>query len=141
MAALKGQTWPCLGTAVLDEDFTSGMPAGWSSLDIDSLTPSPQLGVPLGWFSDTDYVDSTNRAMFSASWYLPPGKADDWLITNQIALPQNGCFSFQTWAVDGFFPETMEVWISTTTPDTTGFFADSLLGIISSIGGTKYYFA
>lgn len=122
---------PCNGDLILEENFDSGIPVGWSILDLDDLSPNSALGLNKGWQARTDYKDPANELVVSPSWYSPIGQSNDWLITPQITLGTNTCLSWVSYSQDRFFPETFEVRISTTTPDTNGFFAEVL---VDSVG-------
>lgn len=118
---------PCPGSATFSADFESGLPGTWSVLDLDGLSPRPEISLAAGWQTRNDYNDSTNTVMVSPSWYVTPGVSNDWLITPQITLGTNTCLSWYAYSQDQFYPESYEVRISTSAPDTAGFFAHPAL--------------
>ena len=133
---------PCGGDVVLSEPFSgSGLPAGWQAVDRDGKTLRSELDTLLGpgWQSITDFKDSQNRAMASASWYQEEGPSDDWLITPQVSLPDNPCLSWFAYSQDGFFRETYEVRISTTTSDPDSFFTREPIAVIRGETDTIRY--
>lgn len=128
-------TLPCAGSEIFSEDFENGFPAGWTVIDGDDLDPRTELGLVKGWQIREDYLDSTDHAMVSTSWYDPVGQSDDWLITPQITLGNNSCLSWEGRSQDQFFRENYEVRISTTTPDTNAFLSDSaLVEVVGEVG-------
>jgi Cleaved Adhesin Domain/Secretion system C-terminal sorting domain len=118
---------PCEGAAIFEEEFESGIPAGWTILDLDGATPRPEMGLVAGWQPRVGYNDTNNHIAVSPSWYVTPGASDDWLITPQISISGNVCFSWIAYSQDQFYPEDYEIRISTTTADTAGFFAHAAL--------------
>ncbi|MEM0995899.1 MAG: choice-of-anchor J domain-containing protein [Bacteroidota bacterium] len=128
---------PCAGSQIFFEDFESGLPAGWTIIDGDTLTPEPQTGLAKGWQLRADYDDTTNTVMVSPSWYQTTGVSDDWLITPQIALGSNSCFSWTARSQDPFFEEAYEIRISTTNPDTASLQVDSALVIVTQEDGNN----
>lgn len=108
------------------ESFDSGsMPDGWTLIDGDGLTPHADVA-----FVDDAWIVTggpNNDWALSTSHYDPPGQADDWLITPQIALAANNVLRFRGRSDDGDSPDSYEVRISTTTPDKAGFLAHSPL--------------
>lgn len=122
---------PCNGDLIFEENFDAGIPGTWTVLDIDDHTPKAVLNLGKGWQSHVDYKDANNQLAVTPSWYEPAGQSDDWLITPAITLGTNTCLSWVSYSQDKYFPETFEVRISTTTPDTAGFFAEA---VVDSIG-------
>lgn len=128
-------TLPCAGSEIFSEDFENGFPVGWTIIDGDNLDPDAQTGLVKGWQIRQDYLDTTDMAMVTSSFYDPVGQSDDWLITPQIALGNNSCLSWEARSQDQFFRENYEIRISTTTPDTSAFLADSaLVEVVGEIG-------
>lgn len=131
--AVPLNSFPCGGDSIFSEDFENGLPSGWTVLDLDGFTPEANTGLAPGWQSLIDYQDSSNQIMASPSWYTSGGASDDWLISPQLTLGNNPCFSWMAYSVDQFFPELYEVLISTTTPDTAGFYANAAIFTDSSL--------
>lgn len=66
-------------------DFEEGMPLGFTLIDGDGNTPSPdaqKLGFAVGtpWITLTPNGEKS-RVACATSWYSPGGTSDDWLIT------------------------------------------------------------
>ena len=108
---------PCAGTVILSEDFEAGIPAGWTVVDGDTLTPEPQTGLQKGWQSRTDYRDTSNHVVVSPSWYINAGSSNDWLISPPVTLGSNPCLSWKCYSQDPYFKEAYEVRVALT-PDT-----------------------
>ncbi len=98
------------------EDFSAGIPADYKIFDLDGQTVAPQIAgsFPNAWVNLGGVAGST-------SWYAPPGRSDDWMITSAIELPEADSVSagnkvLLTWfgqALDGNFPDGYQVFIST----------------------------
>lgn len=76
------------GDTVLFEDFNAGMPASWTLINYDSLSPQ---GTYAGVFGDTAWVatqwgGTTSPVASSTSWYTPAGQSNDWMIF-EVTLP------------------------------------------------------
>ncbi|RMG55739.1 MAG: T9SS C-terminal target domain-containing protein [Bacteroidetes bacterium] len=119
--------FPCGGITVLDQPFEADtLPQGWTALDLDGLTPRPEIQfiTPVGgWQSIADLKGGANRVLASPAWYEgSTAPSDDWLISPQITnLPANVCLSWYAYSQDAAYPEAYEVRISTTTADTAAF--------------------
>lgn len=131
--------FPCAGNELFEENFQDTLlPVGWTALDYDGLLPDTNINNFLvtggGWQSILDYRDNkgVNRAVASASWYQTPGRSDDYLISPLITLGSNTCLSWNAYSQDQYFPESYEVLISTTTPDTAGFLANEPLLVVEA---------
>lgn len=122
-------------TTILDTDFSTGIPAGWSTFDADGLTPAE----PVAEFTDAwiAYLNAEDTAAASTSYYATDeaGTAEDYLITPRISL---GNFSRLIWtarSVDASYPDGYQILISTTDslPES---FTDTLF---STFAETPYY--
>lgn len=146
------RTFPCAGDSIYEESFDAvpagAVPQGWTVLDIDSLNPNPDIAyyngspwIKKGWQAIWDFKDSSNMAMATPSWYASIDSSNDWLITPQIKLGSNTCLSWYAYSQDFYYPERYEVRISTTTPTTAAFLADSthLLKKVSAEGYFENY--
>lgn len=135
--------FPCAGTTVFEEFFDAPvLPAGWQVIDYDGGAPRLEIEpiIGPGWQVITDFKKSFNRALASPSWYEDSTvRSEDWLISPQITLPANGCLSWFAYSQDQFYPESYQVRISTTTPDTAGFFDNPALATIGSEGSGVNY--
>ncbi|GAB4414488.1 MAG: hypothetical protein OHK0039_22300 [Bacteroidia bacterium] len=122
--------FPCGGQVLFDERFDDSdtLPAGWQRLDFDGLAPREEIHFLTpqgGWQSTFDFKapGSGNRILASPAWYADTiGQSEDWLITPLIQLADVTCLSWYAYSQDKGYPERYEVRISTSTPDTAGFF-------------------
>ncbi|MFK7972831.1 MAG: choice-of-anchor J domain-containing protein [Bacteroidia bacterium] len=117
------------------EDFTGGLPAGWTTADVDGLTTHPNIaggnltgctafGNIAGWIGYCDVA-------ISCSWYDPAGQADDWLITAAIQVPAGQPNVFIRWDARAYSTradsrDDYAVRISTTTNTPGAAFITSL---------------
>lgn len=111
---------------ILSEDFQGlggVMPAGWSLINQDGLTPHPNVAyVNNAWIVREDFsLNTSDTAAFSTSWYAPEGTSNDWMITPLINLTSNTLLSWNAVTYDASYPDGYEVRISTTTPNIAGF--------------------
>ncbi len=129
------------GQNIFQEDFQSGIPGTWTLINNDGLTPdSTQTDfVTAAWVEWPDPDNSSNTIAVSTSKYLPPGQADDWLITPAIALGPSSILNWQGLAFSSAAADGYEVRISTTTPTIAGFQAHPALFTIGAenTGWTK----
>lgn len=123
---------PCAGVTLLEEDFENGLPAGWTIVDGDGLSPRSELNLQAGWQLRADYDDSTNNVMVSPSWYQGGGSSNDWLILPQVNLGDNPCMSWTAYSLDNFYLEDYEIRVSTTTNDTSAFIALSAADMVTA---------
>ena len=122
--------------SVLNENFNSGIPAGWQSIDADGNTPHSAVAFAGNAFSthiDFDTTGTGDSILIAASWFDPAGMADNYLITPQITLEANGNQLFwQAMSKDPSYPESYEILVSTTLPVIDSFHAEPALHSISS---------
>jgi hypothetical protein len=82
-------------TLVYQEDFENGIPASYTLVDNDGLTPNQATAdFADAWISLPDPFDSTDTIVGSTSYFEPVGTADRWLITPQITLGAYGNFLY-----------------------------------------------
>ncbi len=128
--------FPCAGITVMDERFDADtLPAGWAAIDYDNQVPRLEIQglIGKGWESRVDFKNANNRVLASASWYEDTTVAsDDYLILPKTLLDGNICFSWYAYSQDQFYPESYEVRISTTTPDSAGFMANPALAVVAA---------
>ena len=69
---------------IFSEDFQQGIPATWTLINADGLTPSANVAyVTDAWIGREDIVvNASDSVAISTSWYSPAGASDDWLITS-----------------------------------------------------------
>jgi len=100
-------------------DFNNGIPADFTLIDNDGLTPSKdsesygfEVGkpwIPLIPKGGTDY------AACSTSYYSPSGQSDDWLITPVLSIDEaDVTLSWRAMASDKKYRDGYAVYVSTT---------------------------
>ena len=104
-------------TTLLDENFTSGIPSTWTTIDADGATPVDTQ------FTDAwiGYTNTFDTCAASTSYYTDENGDEetivtsDYLVTPKISLLTFG--NLLTWdakSLDGSFPDGYKVLISTT---------------------------
>jgi hypothetical protein len=123
---------------IFSEDFQQGIPATWTLINADGLTPSANVAyVTDAWIGREDIVvNASDSVAISTSWYSPAGASDDWLITPAINITANNLLKWEANAPDAAYPDGYEVRISTTTPTTAGFLANPALLTIAAENST-----
>jgi hypothetical protein len=110
-------------TQVYLEDFNSGIPASYTIVNNDNLTPDTAVvDFSDAWISLPDPLDSTDTIVGSTSFFDPSGTADRWLITPQITLGAYG--NFVNWhgrSGDPSFPDGYFVLASRTDTQLSSF--------------------
>lgn len=110
-------------TQVHLEDFQGGIPANYTIVDNDGLTPNAATAdFADAWISLPDPLDSTDTIAGSTSYFEPIGTADRWLITPQINLGAFGNFLYwESRSQDPSFPDGYYVMASKTDTQLTSF--------------------
>jgi hypothetical protein len=97
-------------------DFQSGMPAAYTIVDNDHLTPAAQVAEYTdAWIVVTDPNNPSDSVAASTSFFEPIGTADRWLITPPMNLGAYG--NYIAWSArsqDASFPDSYRVLLSTT---------------------------
>lgn len=110
-------------TVIYTEDFENGLPATYTIVDNDMLTPDPSVSdFADAWIELTDPDDPTDTIVGSTSYFSPVGRADRWLITPPITLGAFG--NILTWEAkshDASFLDGYDVYISVTDTDLSSF--------------------
>ena len=110
---------PIHAQLLLSENFNNGFPVGWQSIDVDGLTPVPQVaycGNAFAIYIDFDSTTSNDSIVVATSWFTPVGIANNYLITPQITLLSNGNFlRWQAKSQDPSYPDGYMILVSTTT--------------------------
>lgn len=106
---------PNLPPVSLTYDFNTGvLPADWSVLNVDGLTPAANISNIFpnnsGW--ELALMTEGNYAAVAPSWFEPAGQADRWLITSRINLQGSNYLQFDLASIDATYPESLEVKIS-----------------------------
>lgn len=102
-------------TVILNEDFQSGFPAGWTMVDVDQQIPNAAVSEYINpWIIKADPENSTDLVVSSTSFYEPSGQANKWLISPPITLGDYGNFlSWQAKSHDPSYPDNYKVLIAT----------------------------
>lgn len=103
-------------TTLLEEDFSSGLPVTWSTIDADGHTPG------VSEFTDAwiGYSNAFDTCAASTSYYVDSNgdedsvAASDYLITPKITLLNGNTLRWDAKSLDGSYPDGYEVLISTT---------------------------
>lgn len=107
----------CGGPALLNEDFSNGIPGSWTNLDIDGIPPYPTMVLKGFTGQFQSFVHLGEKCVATTSQFSQTGVADDYLITPAIVLGSGTqCLSWRASAQFSFYTETYQVMISTTTP-------------------------
>lgn len=110
-------------TQVYLEDFQAGIPASYTLVDNDGLTPNAAAAdFADAWISLPDPLDSTDTIVGSTSYFEPEGTADRWLITPQISLGAFGNFLYwESRSQDASYPDGYYVMASKTDTQLSSF--------------------
>lgn len=110
-------------TLVYEEDFESGLPASYTLVDNDGLTPDAATSeFADAWISLPDPLDSMDTIVGSTSFFDPIGTADRWLITPAITLGAYGNFLYwEGRSHDASFPDGYFVLASRTDTQISSF--------------------
>lgn len=124
-AAMQAQT------AYLETSFDEGMPAGFTTYDLDQRTPDKdmqKLGfeVGKGWIVAPEGHEG-NLAAMATSFYKDSGAADDWLVTPALSISsEKAVLRWRSRAQAQDFPDGLKVYIGTK-GNTPQHFADAEL--------------
>ena len=101
---------------LLVSDFQSGIPAAYTLVDNDQLTPAAQVAEYTdAWIVVADPSNPSDSVAASTSFFEPTGTADRWLITPALNLGAYG--NYIAWSArsqDASFPDSYRVLLSTT---------------------------
>lgn len=120
-------------TEVYNEDFQAGIPAGYTLINNDGLTPHASVSeFSDAWISLADPDNSADTIAGSTSYFDPAGTADRWLITPGITLGAFGNILYwEAKSHDASFPDGYQVLLSTTDTQISSF--DTLHTVIIEI--------
>ena len=121
--------FPCTSRQVLFEEAFSGntLPTCWTALARDTADLNLAIDTVYqdNWQPIIDFKDASNGAIASPSWHTFEDRkapTDNWLISPEVTLGANTCFSWVAYSQDRFFAESYEVLISPTgSPDLNNF--------------------
>lgn len=121
-------------TEILNEDFQTGIPATWTIVDNDGLTPDAQVSeYTQAWISKEDPDNNMDTTASSTSFFDPVGRADRWLITPALAIGNFGnIIQWEAKSHDPSFPESYKVLISTTDTQISSF-TDTLIIVTNEL--------
>ena len=119
---------------VHNEDFQSGLPAMYTIIDNDGLTPNANVSdFGAAWHALQDPDNSSDTIMGSTSYFEPVGTADRWLITSSITLGAYGNFLYwEAKSHDPSFPDDYFVMVSRTDTQLSSF-TDTIVVIINEL--------
>ena len=113
-------------TILLEEDFNSGIPANWTTINEDGLIAAEDVSeFTSAWIG---FISGIDTAAASTSYYTTDESANDFLVTPKVAI---GNFSKIVWdarSVDASYPDGYQVLISTT-DSLASSFTDTLLTV------------
>ena len=96
-------------------DFEAGIPPSYSLYNIDGLVPASAVSyVTSAWVAALESTGPDNWAATSTSFYNPSGRADDWIVTPQIALSSQATLSWRARAADATQADGYSVYVSIT---------------------------
>lgn len=103
-------------TVIYSEDFQAGLPANYTIVDNDGLTPAAAVSeFSDAWILLADPDNTSDSIMGSTSYFDPAGTASRWLITPQITLGSYGnVLYWEARSHDPSFPDSYMILISTT---------------------------
>ncbi|MEZ4924041.1 MAG: choice-of-anchor J domain-containing protein [Crocinitomicaceae bacterium] len=100
-------------TIIIQEEFTAGLPFGWTVIDADGFTPHSGLSQFTDGF--INYYSWDDTSMASTSYFQDTvAAAEDYLITPKLSIPSFTKLSWEARSVDASYPDSYYVLISTT---------------------------
>lgn len=126
-------------TALINEDFSMGIPSSWKIVNKDNLIvdSSLQAEFPYAWNSVLDPFDtnSVNRCVGATSFFTTVGNANRWLITPAFSLADYGnILTFKAASFDPSFPDNYVLKIGTDTSD-----LNSFTGLVTYLAEAPYW--
>jgi hypothetical protein len=108
---------------LINTDFQSGIPASYSIIDNDGLTPDLQVSeYSDAWIVVSDPENPNDTVASSTSFFSPVGTANRWLITPQLNLGSFGnLLQWEAKSQDASYPDDYLVLISHTNTDLLSF--------------------
>jgi len=100
------------GQILYQQDFTNGF-LDMILINKDGRTPAPNVSTYVLAWNISDFFSNNNKAAVSNSWYVPAGRADDWMITPVISgITEKSVIFWDAVAIDADFPDGYEVLVS-----------------------------
>jgi len=110
---------------LLNENFSSGIPATWAVVDADGLVPHADVAeFTAGWIS----FESDDTTAASTSYYDSTGQSQDYLILPKLSLMAFSKLVWSARSVDASYPDSYYVLISAT-DSVIASFTDTLLTV------------
>lgn len=108
---------------IYNEDFQSGIPASYTIVDNDGLTPHSSVSdFASAWIALEDPDNSSDTVVGSTSYFDPSGRADRWIITPSIALGAFGnVLYWDAKSHDASFMDGYYIFVSTTDTQLSSF--------------------
>lgn len=98
---------------IIQEEFTTGLPFGWTVIDGDGFTPHSNVSQFTNGF--ISYYSFDDTSMASTSYFADTiAPAKDYLITPKLSIPTFTKLSWEARSVDASYPDSYYVLISTT---------------------------
>lgn len=95
---------------LMDEGFDNGIPERWTTFSDTNTTHNEAYRD--AWVVSNEYGNPV-PGLVSASWFNTPGRADRWLITDSITIPDSGyVFSVEAAAYEQAYPDGFAVKVS-----------------------------
>lgn len=111
---------------IFKEDFEEMVtfPEDWVLVNVDGNTPDNQNYETMkdsAWIISYSSTFESNVAL-GISFYNPEAAADDWMITPKITLKNNPFLEWKAMSLttSGDYPDSYEIYVSTTTQDVAG---------------------
>jgi PKD repeat protein len=130
--------------SLFEEDFeeTGGLiPDDWVLVNVDGNIPNSSGLASMAdsaWIVTYSSYFESNIAM-GVSYYEPEAGADDWMILPKVSLGSNSLLSWDAMSLtsSGSYPDSYEVYVSTTTQDVDGCMANGVAySVIDETVGT-----
>lgn len=124
-------------------DFEEGMPAEFTTYDLDGNAPSRSMksygiGEGVGWAA---YTDGDNTAAYSGSWYVEPAQSNDWLVTPVIKVEDvRNILSWRAYALDATHPDGYAVYVSETGNKPENFVDEPIYTVVAESGEWQYHY-
>ncbi|MBD3635943.1 MAG: T9SS type A sorting domain-containing protein [Crocinitomicaceae bacterium] len=127
LLTLALQTVTTAQTILIQEDFSSGIPAGWQIIDADGFTPHTSVSMFTdGWIW---YTNSPDTTLATTSYFQDTiANAEDYVILPKQSLQTHSKLSWEARSVDASYPDGYLVLLSTTDSNITSF-TDTLMQV------------
>ena len=123
------------------QNFNAGIPPTWPMIKADNHIPSSSLvGAIVTKLSNQAWMSwskgSGDSCAITTSWFTSPAKADRWLLTPSFQVNDpNMVLSWEDYATDGSFADSIQVMIATNAGTTTADFTTTLYHAKGTLDG------